>query len=285
MSPTWLTVARKDVDDAIRSRTLLALVVILTLLEVLVFALPGFLAEGFPVEGAVWLITVPASIVAPLVALVASYLAIAGERESGSLKILLGLPPSRGDVVLGKFVGRAVVVELAIVASFAVGALVVLVSFGELPVGPYVLMAALTALLALSFVGLAVGFSTSATSRSRAMAPAIGLYVVLVGLWDLFVTALPIAADWLFSIQLSGETVDLVTVLSPVKAYGRLINSLLIPWLRETLPSGINAGLPSMAPSGGPIYLQDPFVVGLLVAWTVIPLALGYWRFAGADLT
>ncbi len=282
---SWVAVARKDIDDAIRSRTLLGLVVVLTLLEVLVFALPGFLADGFPVAGAVWLITFPASIVAPLVALVASYLAVAGERESGSVKILLGLPPSRGDVVLGKFVGRAVVVELAILASFAVGAVVLLVAFGEFPFVAYALVTALTGFLAVAFVGLAVGLSAAAPSRARAMAPAIGLYVLFVVLWDLFVTALPIAADWLFSVTLRSATVDLITILSPPKAYGRLINSMVIPSLRETLPDGMAAGLPSLAPSSGPLYLQDPFVLGLLAAWTVLPLLLGYWRFARADLT
>jgi hypothetical protein len=38
----------------------------------------------------------------PLAALVAAYLSIAGERESGSIKFALSLPISRGDLVLGK---------------------------------------------------------------------------------------------------------------------------------------------------------------------------------------
>lgn len=284
MSPTWLTVARKDVEDAIRSRTLLVMTVVLALLIVLLVALPGLFADGFPVELAVYLITYPAAIVVPLVALVASYLAVAGERESGSLKLLLGLPPTRRDVVLGKFLGRLVVVQLSVLIAFAVGLVVAFLAFGEAPLGPFLVTTVLTAVLATSFVGLAVGFSAGAPTGSRAIAPAIGVYVVVIALWDLFVQVLPFAADYLFSVSLDPTTVDVINVLSPRSAYGRLINAIVVPWLRETLPSGLAGGLPQFTPSGDSVFLESWFLVVLLLAWAAVPVVVGYWRFERADL-
>ena len=57
----------------------------------------------------------------PIVALVATYMAIAGERESGGVKFLLGLPNSRRDVFLGKLASRLGVVTagVAIITSSA----------------------------------------------------------------------------------------------------------------------------------------------------------------------
>jgi ABC-2 type transport system permease protein len=65
--------------------------------------------------------------IVPVLALVASYLAIAGERESGTLKLLLGMPPTRREVVLGKLLGRLAVTTTAIVVAFTVGALLAVV--------------------------------------------------------------------------------------------------------------------------------------------------------------
>jgi len=46
----------------------------------------------------------------PLVAIFAGYAAISKERTGGSLKLLLSLPHSRKDVIIGKVVGRCGVV-------------------------------------------------------------------------------------------------------------------------------------------------------------------------------
>jgi len=66
-------------------------------------------------------------------ALIAAYLAIAGERESGSLKLLLGLPPSRGEVLVGKFLGRSGVVAIGLVLGFLVSGVVTVAIYGGLP--------------------------------------------------------------------------------------------------------------------------------------------------------
>ncbi|MDZ7850465.1 MAG: ABC transporter permease subunit [Halodesulfurarchaeum sp.] len=91
--------------------------------------IPG--VDGDPVS-AIGAASQFAAMLVPIMALIAGYLAIAGERESGSLKILLGLPPSRGEVLAGKFLGRAAVVGIGVAAGFAISGVVTAALYGVL---------------------------------------------------------------------------------------------------------------------------------------------------------
>lgn len=284
MSWRWRAVARKDFDDAIRSRMLLSLTGIFTLVLALIVTTPILADTLPPVELIVYFVTDPIGPMVPLVAIVASYLAIAGERESGTLKVLLGLPPTRRDVVLGKFVGRTAVVLLATLVAYSVTAVLLVAVYGGLPTLAYAKAVLLTELLALSFVGLAVGFSAASPSRSRAMGPAVGLYLLLVVLWEFVGLVLPTVARWAFSIDLAASTVTVVEVLSPMSAYGRLIGTQVSPALVEGLGIQIGPGPTVVETAGAPWYLQDWFVIGLMLAWVVVPVLLGYWQFERTDL-
>lgn len=285
MTRRWLAIAGKDVDDARRSRTLWTITGAYALLIALVVVVPGVFSDDFPAALSVWLISTPAGWIVSLLALVASYLAIAGERESGTIRLLLGLPPTRRDVVLGKLVGRLAVVLSAVLAAFLTGGILMLVVYGDLPVGPYVTLTFLTCLLAASFVGIAVGFSAAASSRSGAMSMAIGLYLLLAVLWDMFVQALPIAVDWIFSVDLSSEVVSFVRVLSPTSAYGRLVQTLVNPDLMAGVVGDTGFDISTTEALSAPVYLQDPAIVGIMLAWVVVPVLLGYLRFETTDLS
>lgn len=281
-----LIIAKRDFENARRSYLLWGVIGVFSILVFLVTALPGLLSSS-PIGGraAVVLITLPAGVLVPVTAVVASYLAIAGERESGSLKILLSLPPSRRDVVLGKFLGRTAVIGVAIAIAFVIGAVVSVLVYGDLPLAPYLLTTALTALLGTAFVGLSVGLSAATSTRTRAMAPAIGLVIILGPLWSGIVTAIQFVADFGLSIQLSRETVQFLTVFSPASGYGRLFNSVVLPDLLGGLGVGQIAGSQPVSTAGAPFFLQNWFVFALMLAWIVVPVVLGYLRFRGSDIS
>ena len=54
----------------------------------------------------------------PLIALLLSYDAIAGEMERGTMLLLLTYPVRRRDVVIGKFVGHTAILAFATVVGF-----------------------------------------------------------------------------------------------------------------------------------------------------------------------
>ncbi|WP_440007512.1 ABC transporter permease [Halomicrococcus sp. SG-WS-1] len=273
---SWAVVARKDFEDAARSKMLWAITVLFVLTTAGgMYAYDAMNTNPSAADAINWLGT-PASLIIPLAALVVAYLAIAGERESGSIKLLLGLPHTRGDVVFGKLVGRSVVVGVATVVAFVAGAAVLLLNYGTVPVVDFAVLGVLTLLFATAFVGIAIGFSSLAATRSRAMAGAIGLFFVFQLIWDF----VPLGVFYVVEGGLpTGELPPwffLVQVLNPKNAYSTL-STLLI---NENATTQFEAVLGEV-----PFYLDTWFLFVILLAWLVVPVALGYLRFRSVDLS
>jgi ABC-2 type transport system permease protein len=273
---TWSTIARKEFDDALRSRMLWAIVALIAAMTSLSAALSLLVPElDGGAEMAVGGASQFAGLLVPIMALVAAYLAIAGERESGSMKVLLGLPPSRGEVLLGKFLGRGGVVTIGLVLGFAVSGVVTLALYGELPLAAFVGTTALTAALGVAFVGIAVGISALSATRARAMTVSIAAYLGLTLLWDL----LPNAVHLLVTGAMPGAVVPawflLLQSLSPTGAYNALVQFLLLGGA-----TAIEARIGGPAPG----FLHPAVFVAVLLCWTVLPLLVGYARFRRADL-
>jgi ABC-2 type transport system permease protein len=272
----WLTIARKEFDDALRSRMLWGIVVIIAVMTSLSAGL-SLLVPGMDTDPAMAIggASQFAGLLVPIMALIAAYLAIAGERESGSLKVLLGLPPSRSEVLVGKFLGRSGVVALGLVLGFVVSGVVTAVLFGDLPIATFAGTTALTVLLGVSFVGVAVGISALTATRARAMTLAITAYLGLTLLWDLA----PTGVHLLVTGEMPGDVVPawylLVQGLSPTGAYNALVQTLLLGG--ETAVEARIGGPP-------PVYLDSVVFVTILLVWTVAPLVVGYVGFRRADL-
>ncbi|WP_210423554.1 ABC transporter permease subunit [Halorussus marinus] len=286
---SWRVVARKDFADAVRSRMLWGIVGLFALLMGVSALVPSLLDIGGATLGYNFAADLAQTLV-PVTALVAAYLAIAGERESGSIKLLLGAPHSRLDVTVGKFVGRAGVVLVGVLAGFVVAGLVAVVAYGELAIGEFVSVTVLTAALGVTFVGIAVGISAATSTRSRAMALAIGVFFVFALLWDL----VPFALTYLRTGGLDlGGTVPAWQVLveqsNPSRAFSQLVDAALGSGAEMTAGGGgggEGAANPFQSRIAGaePFYLKDWFMLVILGAWTVLPVIAGHLRFRSADL-
>lgn len=216
----------------------------------------------------------------PLVALVAAYLAIAGERESGSIKFTLGQPVSRSALVLGKFVSRSliVIVGLLLAFIFSLAASRLALSGIEFDYTSYVLFAVFTSLYALVYVSIGIGISAASSSRARAIGLAISVYVVLNMIWE---SAAGPAGILEFSlIQLGRSAGEFETALTFINMLGP--TSSYVQGVTLLLPS--SSGQPTPGVGGEPWFLQGWFVAVVLLAWVIGPLLLGYYRFRHADL-
>lgn len=274
---TWAVIARKEFEDALRSRMLWAIVGLIagmtSLAAGVMVLVPGI--EGDPVS-AIGAASQFGAVLVPIMALIAGYLAIAGERESGSLKILLGLPPSRAEVISGKFIGRSAVVGLGIGLGFAVSGVVTWALYGSVPLSDFLVVTVLSAALGISFVGIAVGISATTATRSRAMTLAVGVYLALTLLWDI----VPQGVHLLVTGSMPGATVPgwfmLLQGASPSGAYNALVQRVLM----ET-----DVALATRLGGEIPAYLDAPVFLAVLVVWTAVPLLVGYSRFRQADLS
>lgn len=282
MTSIPLVVAGKEFEDAARSKLLWGLTLVL-----LIATVPAFhgMTNSPIIDGAADAVAFfPETFknyVAPL-ALVAAYRAVVGERESGSLRVLFGHPVTRRDVVAGKLLGRvALVAVVLLVGTLALGAVVV-AAYGTVPVGLFAVMAAYVVAYGAVWTAVTVGISAAASSRLQAIAGLLGLFLFF-GPFQLWTTlAVPLAAlAFTGSLSTAGiDTLDPGTWPSWYY-YVQRVN----PMENFVMGREFAASLadPSIGYLGG-LSLQL-FGFAVLVAWAVVPVVLGYWRFERADLS
>ena len=215
-----------------------------------------------------------------------------GERESGTLKLLLSLPHSRASAVLGKFLGRSGVVAVPVLLGFLVAAPVFPVTGIPFEAAGYVGFALATALLGVLFVALSVGASAAAPTSRRAVVVIVGLYALFTLLWGQFSSAVfrQVRNYTDLSQVQSVEAFLLVRHVNPVRAYESLVASVGPSGqlaARTSLIGGFNGQIAAqiLRQNGGlPIYLTDGALVVYLLLWTAVPLALGLLAFEKLDL-
>ncbi|WP_049926496.1 ABC transporter permease [Halopiger goleimassiliensis] len=271
---TRSAVVRKDFRDSLRSRTLWVLIVAFALLLSLT-AYASQLGEGATVTEFVDLTAETFGLLVPLVGIVLGYKSIVDERESGTIALALSVPTSRWAFVSGKFLGRSLVLALPVLIGMVVTVGVVIVLYDQVPLGRYLLFAALNVLYGLAFLSIALALSTSLATGRRVTTGAFGAYVLLVMFWSELVD-LTVLVLWRFDFAILANRPDwswLLELASPAESYDRLVTALF--------DSDRGA---AYAVADAPWYVDWWVAVVLLVGWVVLPLVVGYARFRRAEL-
>lgn len=276
------TVAKKDFQDSARSRWLWALTVLFILfvagLSYLFTSVQGLGTAGEDPGTAELLVALlsPSGFLVPIIGIMISYKAIVGERESGTLKVLLSLPHKRGDVVLGKFLGRSLSLSIAIILGYLVGLIVFATQVSEFNLGAYVVFLLLTLFFGVVYISIGVGLSSLTASTSRALALAIGFIVLFEFIWQAVPIVLVFVVNGFELPNEFPEWAEFLATLSPSTALSRAANVVL----SET------SDLETVARSSSDaFYLQNEFGLVILLVWLVVPLTIGYVRFKGSDLS
>lgn len=297
MSLDWRDVARKDFEDVFRSKLLWALTFGFVGLLVF-FVLVGY-AQG-EVEDATMadMLSGMGQFVMffiPLIALIAGFMAIVGERQSGSLRVLMSYPFSRTDVVTGKVIGRSAVVAATILVGFLAATLLGVPLTGTVSPVPLLGTVAITILLSVTFTALAVSISAATASRGTALAWVVGIFFVLLAMWE----AITVGIYYLVTGSRPGLQVEAwylgLQQLNPLEGYriavGQVTDSYVWPMVQlglEDLPVGEMEPEDRMAESrvdgSLPFYLSPWASLLVFLGWIAIPLAIGYRRFQEADL-
>jgi ABC-2 type transport system permease protein len=274
-----VAIAEKDFQDAVRSRGMLALVALFSLL-VAAFAVvvrpTGEGSEQFATEVLLQFFVGPLLVttLVPLVGVVIGYNAVSGERESGSLKLLLSLPHSRADVVFGKVLGRGGALALAVLTGFLLPGLVLFAlsqtgALAAFNVGAFLGYTVFAAVLGVVFVAIAVGCSAAAATQRRALIGGVSIYVLFVILWGLITGRFLGAASGLIDpLPISQQQVGVfLEVANPTTG----IELLSSAFLGEQLLSGESVN-------------RQISAVSMLVFWTIAPPLAGLWKFDADDL-
>ncbi|MCU4743061.1 ABC transporter permease [Halobacteria archaeon AArc-m2/3/4] len=280
---SWPAVAKKDFRDAVQSRALWALVgvfvVVSTLMSYAYVELPDFFGgpTGPSVAGLIFFMAGSVSLFITLTAIVVCYKAIAGERELGSIKLLLALPHTRGEVLLGKVIGRAAVLAVAVAIGLGVGFGVGFALLGTIDVVSLVLFLIVTLLFTAVFAAIVVSLSATTGSTARATTLALGFFVVFELLWDFAPLAVVYVTNGFSLPQQMPDWVFLVSQLPPTSAYFSTLVAVLPDLASE-------AGAETGAGGIDAVYATPEIGIVVLAFWLVVPLAVGYYRFTSADL-
>lgn len=290
----WRPVARLHARDACRSRGLWLAVGLFAVVSGLATALPALVIGGsLSADQALVFLVAPLKLLVALAALLAGYGAIAGPRAGGQLALVLGLPVERTAVVVGAFVGRTAIVLGGVGVGLVAAAVTLLGVYGALPVGSVLAVGALLALLAVAVTALAVGLSAAAATPGRAAVAAVGAFVLFEFFWGV----VPAGAHYLLEGTLPVDVVPAWVVLleraQPLAAF-EAAAELALPRVESGVqlsPGGAQAttqrsgrALADRLAGPPPAYLDPWAAVATLLAWTVAPLAAGWYRFTRADL-
>jgi ABC-2 type transport system permease protein len=272
----WPTVARKEIRGLLGSRTGKAGVGFVTL----VFVLGGYLVPTVTAEPTMadydgFLRGVVLFLV-PLFGLLLGYRAVVAERATGRLTLTLSFPHSRADVVLGKAVGRGLVLVGTITAGGCLGAGLVAYPFGSVDLGTLANYLTATVLFGLAFLAVGLGLSTVTASLRRATVFTFGVFFLFAVAWPQLDGVFLQALEYL---QLADDDLPDWAVflhgLEPGMLYRRVLDTFVSP---NRLRSGAYLGAP------WPWYLRGSLATGLLVGWVVVPTIAGYLRFRETDL-
>lgn len=133
----------------------------------------------------------------PLVALLMSFDAVAGEVERGTLPLLLTYPAARTEILAGKGLAHLAVLTLALVAGYGVAAGAAFrVDAGAVQGMPALWRLTWTSvLLGATFLGAGYAMSSLSRRPSGAAGLAVGLWLGLIVLYDLGLLAAVVADD------------------------------------------------------------------------------------------
>jgi len=264
----WALILRKDLRDAYDQYLLQTGVGMFALL----FGLIAWAYTRTPanpatlVEGPLFLIS---SVLVPAFALMSANETVAAKRSDGRLRLVFGLPISRRDVVIGSYLGRAVVFAASLLVGVAAAAIVVQIRGDTLLTSALLAYLGLTLLLGLAYLGVAVGLSAGIRSTKWVTVLVFTIFLVFAFVWRFVPTGVVYLANGMELPATMPDWAGLVSGLSPSVAYENLMRTYAF------------AG---STPDPAAWFLEPWVNVAVLAGWIVLVPLVGYRRFDRSDL-
>lgn len=206
----------------------------------------------------------------PLIALLLGYSAISGEREQGSLAVLLSQPLTRGEVIAGKFMGLALALATATLFGFGATGLLIMWRTGTQGWVNYLYFLLSSVVLGLIFLSIGLLISVLSQKKAGAAAGAIFLWFFFTFIYDLMLLGLLMT----LSKQMKVAWLAVLLFLNPGDVF-RLTNLLHLENLRVTM------GLINLV---SPQLMNGGLMALIFAAWIIIPLVISVYAFKEQDI-
>ena len=267
-----LIIARKEIQEGLRNRWVLATTLLLAALS-LTLSFLGSAPTGNVGVNQLDVVIVSLSsltiFLLPLIALLLSHDAIVGESERGTMLLLLSYPIGRGEVIFGKFLGHLAILAFATLIGFGASAAALTLTGTDITGESWLaFLSMLGSSVLLGAVFLAIGYLTSTLARERSTAGgiAIGIWLFFVLIYDMALLGGLVASQ---GRAVPALLLDLLLVANPTDAY-RLLN----------LGSGNAGTLSGMGGVAANSRLSAPVMVVALSLWTIVPLGVASFFFS-----
>lgn len=259
-----LIIARKEIQEGLRNRWVLATTLLLAALA-LTLSFLGSAPTGNVGVNRLDVVIVSLSsltiFLVPLIALLLSHDAIVGESERGTMLLLLSYPIGRSEVVFGKFLGHLAILAFATAIGYGAAAAALTVTGTDIAFDSWrAFLSMVCSSVLLGAVFLAIGYLTSTlvSERSTAGGIAIGIWLFFVLIYDMALLGGLVAAK---GQAVPALLLDLLLLANPTDVY-RLLN----------IGSGNAGALSGMGGIAAHTGLTAPVLTAALALWTIVPL-------------
>jgi Cu-processing system permease protein len=272
-----LTVALKEFHDGLRNRWVIAITLIFILLSI-GLAYFGAAASGqvgfTPLSTMIVSLASLAVFIIPIIALMLAYDTLVGEKEQGTLLLLLTYPLSRSQLILGKFFGKTLIMALSTLIGFSSSALLIVFFADTIDNSALIYAFALfilsAILLGAVFIALAILISVMVSEKSRAAGLALIIWFVFVLIYDLSLLGILIVTKG----AVGAGYFPYLLLMNPTDIF-RLIN------LSGFEAAQVQAGLMSLSNAE---ILSPSFLLIALLVWIIVPLLIAIRLFKRQSL-
>jgi len=270
-------ISKKEFMDNWRNKWIIAVSAIFLLLTLVISYFGSMGAGGVgwrdidaTIVGMITLVT----LLVPIIGLMLGYATIVGEKEKGSLELMLSYPVERIEILTGKLFGLGAVMAAATFIGFGVAGIIIALNVKGVQWGNYMVFVLASILLGFVFISIAMLFSAIFKKRSAAMGGAVFLWFLFEMIWNIVITGVLTAQYGIEKLTdpnfMAPSWYYVASLINPVKAYSVLV-SLSISSVNE-----LAGNIPS--------FVNVPFSLAILLSWMAGTFALTWYIFNKKDL-
>ncbi len=250
------TVARSEYRLALRNRWAFALVGLFAVFGLMLVTFSGSEIGPAGAGQVIASLTNLSVYLVPLAALAFGYDAVVGRDRRGWLELVFSLPVSRARVVLGAFLGRAVVLVASTIIGFGAVGVVVLQEYGVQHWGAYSAFVGSAAAVGVAFLALGFLISALVSEKTHALGLALLAWVWFVLIHDLM------ALGAVATFELSETALAAFVLANPASIFRVLV--------LEQLGTGAGGGF---AGAFAELQLSAAMMMVALMVWSVVAVA------------
>lgn len=220
-----VAVMKKEIRDSVRSRWMTVFAMTFGLLAI-ALSLVQSSSDSISVQGfnrtTAALINLCLLLV-PLISILVGAGSISGERERGTWPVLLSMPISINQLIIGKFIGLAVAVSATIAVGFGGAGIIVALVSPVSGIFHYLVFTALSIVLAGATLSVGIVISIFSDGRLKALSRALILWFVMAVIYDLAAIGIALA------ISATGRYLFIAVLTNPVECIRILLILTLDP--------------------------------------------------------